>query len=100
MPFPDRAIILAAGKGGRLLPDTLDRPKALLTLDSETILECQIRLLRGAGVESIAVVTGHGDELVRQPLEKRSSIFITSAIAKPIASTPCGLPQSSGAADA
>ena len=68
MPFPDRAIILAAGPGGRLLPDTADRPKALLSVGKETLLEFQVRALRVMGIERITVVTGHGAQRVREAM--------------------------------
>jgi len=68
MPVPDRAIILAAGPGGRLLPDTADRPKALLSVGKETILEFQVHALQAFGFRQIALVTGHGAERVRQAL--------------------------------
>jgi choline kinase len=52
------AIILAAGRGGRLRPIMGDRPKCLATLGGGTLLERQIRLLHGAGVAEVAVVAG------------------------------------------
>jgi len=68
MPSPERAIILAAGKGERLMPEPADRPKALLQVGGETILECQIRALRRAGVQDIAIVTGHKSQRVQDTL--------------------------------
>ena len=46
----DRAIILAAGKGSRLLPLTADRPKCLIDLSGRTLLELQLDSLLEAGV--------------------------------------------------
>ena len=60
------ALIMAAGRGNRLLPLTHDRPKCLVQIAEETMIELQLRALRAAGVERIEIVTGHGDALVRQ----------------------------------
>ncbi|OPZ22871.1 MAG: Bifunctional IPC transferase and DIPP synthase [candidate division BRC1 bacterium ADurb.BinA364] len=68
MPRPERAIILAAGAGGRLLPDTADKPKGLLSVGAESIIEYQIRALRKAGIAQIALVTGHAAERVHDAL--------------------------------
>lgn len=59
-------IILAAGQGRRLSPHTDNRPKCLLPLGDSTFLQFQIDLLRHAGIESIAVVTGFCAEQVRE----------------------------------
>lgn len=63
---PPPALILAAGRGNRLLPLTKDRPKCLLEVGPATILDHQIRALKGAGIERIEIVTGHGDEILRE----------------------------------
>ena len=53
-----RGIILAAGKGSRLNGNSPESPKCLTQLGGETLVERQIRLLRGAGIEDIAMVIG------------------------------------------
>jgi L-glutamine-phosphate cytidylyltransferase len=53
-----RAIILAAGAGRRLGALTTHRPKCLLPLGNETILERQLRLLSSAGIRDVVVVVG------------------------------------------
>jgi choline kinase len=58
MPSPNRAIILAAGQGKRLLPLTEDRPKCLVELSGATLLGWQLMRLQAAGVEEAVVVTG------------------------------------------
>lgn len=71
-PHPEAlppALIMAAGRGNRLLPLTLDRPKCLLEVGPATILTHQVRALRAAGVTQIEIVTGHGDPLVRRLCE-------------------------------
>jgi len=53
-----RAVILAAGRGYRLRDVTGDRPKCLARIGNCSLLERQIRSLRGCGIETIAVVAG------------------------------------------
>jgi choline kinase len=55
---PNRAIILAAGQGKRLLPLTEDRPKCLIELSGRTLLGWQLKRLEAAGVGEAVVVTG------------------------------------------
>lgn len=54
-----RAVILAAGRGRRMGRHTRDRPKAALEVAGRALLDWQIAALRRAGVQDIAVVTGH-----------------------------------------
>ena len=62
----DRAILLAAGLGSRLLPLTAERPKCLIEVGGRTILEHQVEALRRAGVGKIVVVGGYRfDQLER-----------------------------------
>ena len=63
MPI-ERAVILSAGKGSRLLPLTADRPKCLLELAGKTLLEWQLDALFEAGIKEIFVVTGFRPDLV------------------------------------
>jgi choline kinase len=65
-PAIRKAILLAAGRGGRLHPLTKDRPKALLRVGDRTIIEHQIASLRSAGIEEITIVTGHGETIVKR----------------------------------
>jgi mannose-1-phosphate guanylyltransferase len=52
---PPRALILAAGEGSRLRPLTSDRPKPMLPVAGQPLLEHTVRWLRGYGVKEIAV---------------------------------------------
>jgi L-glutamine-phosphate cytidylyltransferase len=54
-----RAVILAAGRGGRLRGAAGDRPKCLVRVGARTLVERQIQALRGCGVDEIAVVAGY-----------------------------------------
>lgn len=58
MTPPNRAIILAAGQGKRLLPLTEDRPKCLIELSGRSLLGWQLLRLQSAGVGEAVIVTG------------------------------------------
>jgi choline kinase len=60
-----KAVILAAGRGGRLRAVLGDRPKCLARVGDCSLIERQIRSLRACGVDSIVVIVGHGaDDVV------------------------------------
>lgn len=59
------AIILAAGVGSRLRPLTADRPKCLLDVGGQTLLDRQLEALRRAGVLDVAIVTGYRGDQIR-----------------------------------
>jgi len=61
-----RAIILAAGRGGRLQGVIGDRPKCLARVGDRTLLERQIEALQAAGISRITVVGGYRIEMVRR----------------------------------
>lgn len=61
-----RGIILAAGKGSRLNGTAGESPKCLVKAGGLTLVERQIRALRRAGIDDIAVVVGCKAEEVRR----------------------------------
>ena len=54
----DNAIIMAAGTASRFAPLSYEKPKALVEVRGEILIERQIRQLREAGVDEIVIVTG------------------------------------------
>lgn len=52
------AVILAAGKSNRFAPFTYEKPKGLLRVRGEILIERQIEQLQQAGIEKIYVVVG------------------------------------------
>ncbi|MEO6079297.1 MAG: phosphocholine cytidylyltransferase family protein [Steroidobacteraceae bacterium] len=62
--IPQKAIILSAGQGSRLLPHTLDLPKCLLDLAGRSMLGWQLEGLAAAGIKEAVVVTGFRSDLV------------------------------------
>lgn len=66
-----KAIVLSAGQGKRLLPLTERRPKCLLPLNGRTLIEWQIASLAANGVHDVTVVTGFHGEAVEAALRAR-----------------------------
>jgi choline kinase len=66
----DRAIILSAGQGSRLLPLTAERPKCLIDFSGHSLLAWQVDKLFASGVTRIDVVTGFMTEMVEREMEK------------------------------
>ena len=56
------AIIMAAGSGSRLAPLSYEKPKGMLEVRGEILIERLIRQLREAGIEHICVVVGYMKE--------------------------------------
>jgi N-acetyl-alpha-D-muramate 1-phosphate uridylyltransferase len=56
------AMVLAAGRGLRMRPLTLDRPKPLVTVAGKLLIDYSIDALKRAGVERIVVNTHHFPE--------------------------------------
>jgi choline kinase len=59
-----QAVILAAGDGGRLLPQTAEQPKPLLRVAGRPIIHRVLDALAAAGVDDATIVVGyHGARL-------------------------------------
>jgi choline kinase len=74
-------MVLAAGAGSRLRPDTDALPKTLLPVAGETtILDIALRNLAGAGIGEVVIVVGHAAEVIadRVPaMERAAGVEIT-----------------------
>ena len=64
-----KAIILAAGDGGRLRPLTLNLPKVLLDLGERPLINYPLDALMSVGITEIAIVVGYLNEAVEQALK-------------------------------
>ena len=53
------AIILAAGEGTRLRPETISIPKGMVKLFDKSLLEMQIDVFKKCGINDISIVTGY-----------------------------------------
>lgn len=73
-----RAIIMAAGKGERLRPVTLDVPKPLVKVNGVRMIDTIIDGLHANGIDEIHVVTGYMMEEFRVLKEKYPDIHLIS----------------------
>lgn len=58
----DNAVILAAGTSSRFAPISYERPKGLLKVRGEVLIERQIEQLKAAGIHDIVLVVGYKKE--------------------------------------
>ena len=65
-----RAIITAAGRGTRLSPLTLLRPKCMLEIMGVSILENMLQILKRGGIDDIVIVTGYKAECLKPLIKK------------------------------
>ena len=72
----DNAIILAAGTASRFAPLSYEKPKALIEVRKEILIERQIRQLREAGIKDIIIVTGYKAEQFEYLKDKYNVILI------------------------
>lgn len=71
-----RGVVLAAGQGQRLRPDTDNLPKTLLPVDGETtILDIALRNLAKAGVSDASVVVGYAAHAIEARVEDMSQRY-------------------------
>ena len=66
-----RAVILAAGRGSRLHPLTVDIPKCLVEVGGEPLLERALRALASQGVTEAIIVIGYKGALIRERIGRR-----------------------------
>ncbi len=69
-PFPQQAIVLAAGLGTRLNPLTDKVPKPMLPIGGIPILLFNLFLLKEAGIRTITINLHHRPEKIRKLLKK------------------------------
>lgn len=58
----ENAVIMAAGLSSRFAPISYERPKGLLKVRGEVLIERQIKQLKAAGINDIVVVVGYKQE--------------------------------------
>lgn len=74
----DNAIILSAGLSTRFVPLNFEKPKSLLKVKGEILLERQIEQLKEAGINEIIVVVGYMKEQFEYLTEKYGVILVES----------------------
>ena len=60
-------IILAAGMGTRLLPETQNIPKGMVKLFDKSLIEMQIDIFKKCGIDDISIVRGYLAEKINFP---------------------------------
>ena len=76
---PERAIILAAGFGMRMVPINLETPKALIEIKGEALIDRLIKQLHEVGIKEIYVIVG----FMKEQLEYLIDDFNVSLIVNP-----------------
>ncbi len=74
----DNAIILSAGLSTRFVPLNFEKPKSLLKVKGEVLIERQIEQLKEAGIKEIIVVVGYMKEQFEYLTEKYGVILVES----------------------
>ena len=79
------ALILAAGVSSRFVPVCFEKPKALLKIKGEVLIERQIRQLNEVGIKDIVIVVGYMKEKFNcsDPPEMTSSLGRRSILNMP-----------------
>lgn len=104
---PQRAVILAAGAGMRMVPINMEVPKGLLMVKGETLIERLIAQLKAVGIEEIRIVVGfmkenyeylidkYGVQLIFNPCYKdKNNLFSLAAVKDWLTNTyivPCDI---------
>ena len=66
------ALILCAGLGKRLNPITFDKPKPLLEINSKTLLENTINIVKELGIKKILINTFHLKDQINSYIKKKN----------------------------
>ncbi len=78
----DQAIILAAGRGQRMMPLTRDIPKAMLRIGNVTLIEDKIIKLTEAGIKKIVINTGYLGSYIQEHVGDGSKYGINIVISE------------------
>lgn len=85
-----QAVILAAGKGQRMQPLTVDRPKALVPFLGKTLLDRNLKILKELNINDIRIVGGHGADNFSKDLSLYlNSSFTSTNMAYSLFETKC-----------
>jgi len=76
----NQAIILAAGRGQRMMPLTRDIPKAMLRIGNVTLIEDKIIKLTEAGIKKIVINTGYLGSYIQEHVGDGSKYGINIVI--------------------
>ena len=68
------AIIIAAGTSSRFVPLSFEKPKGLIEVKGEVLIERQLRQLNEAGIDDITIVVGYMAEKFAYLADKYRSV--------------------------
>jgi len=77
-----RAMVLAAGRGTRLRPLTDDRPKALVEVGMQTMLELTLGRLKRSGVREAIVNMHHHVEMIEEYLRANNNFGLRIEVSR------------------
>ena len=80
VPSEVHALVQAGGKGMRLRPATLERPKPMLPVAGVPMVERLLRQLTASSVERITVILGYRGEMVREHLRGLNDLNTAATI--------------------
>ncbi|RLE60815.1 MAG: hypothetical protein DRN53_05870 [Thermoprotei archaeon] len=69
-----KAVVLAAGKGTRLNPITLTRPKHMLPVAGKPVIEWILSSLKSVGIEEVGIVVHYHEKALREFLSSRTDL--------------------------
>lgn len=72
----DNAIILAAGTASRFAPLSYEKPKGLIKVKGEVLIERQIKQLKDAGINEIVIIVGYKKESFEYLVKKYGVILV------------------------
>ena len=75
----ENAIILAAGMSTRFVPLSFEKPKGLLKVKGQVLIERQILQLREKGIDEIIIVVRYMKEQFKYLIDKFGVIFSSSS---------------------
>ena len=83
-----KAVVLAGGKGRRLLPYTTIIPKPLMPIGDMPILEIMLRQMKSAGIDEVILTVGHLAELLHSYFQDGSRLGLHISYSQEL--TPLG----------
>jgi dTDP-glucose pyrophosphorylase len=86
-----KAIVLAAGKGVRMLPLTADKPKVLIEVAGKPFLYHVLESVRKAGLKDVGIIVNYKKEKVAEFAKHYKGLNITLIEQKDLSGTACAV---------